>query len=554
MTIDSTCHDITAFDELAVDARSHFVLHFYASVYHLLHHLHLVAECENDRLESTLNTYPFLEKYFREMLQYLPDDLTWSEGARWWRGELTRWESRSERHLPLRALDTMAGGWAFHHRIALVLVGLVEEDSRFGSVFAHLQAPLTSRRPCLELVGHLLLDTGSDGPPDPWALCQPLLCAGLVEAENPDAPRSEWILRVPDLLWDIVRGDLPKHLESGIRHHPCTAFFPATELVVPESMREKLIELPKLVANETVKALVVRGILGTERLEVVGAVARALGLGVVEVDGSIVPDSPSAASRLTETGPLCTMLGAMPAISLELAPGETREIPPLPGYDGPVGIVMGLEGGLTGPVVDRHLTLNLPLADAEQRTQHWRIALADRAVQDLDRIVRRFHLPGGLIRQAAKLAIANAELAGHASVGLEDVREACRSLYRQALDTLATHLETDATWELLIVGAGTQAKLEGGRAAMPASRSAAGPPRPRLRHRRQSWGTGAVQRREWHGKDAGREDPGGRARHGPLSRRLGRGGQQIHRGDREEPASGADASRGARRRAAPRRR
>ncbi len=460
MTIGPTCHHATAFDELAVDARSHFVLHFYASVYHLLHHLHLVAECEDERFESTLKTYPFLEKYFREMLQYFPDDLTWSEGALWWRRELSRWESRSERHLPLRALDTLGGGWDFHQRFALVLVGLVEEDSRFGSVFAHLQAPLTSRRPCLELVGHLVLGTSSDGPPDPWAVCQPLLRAGLVKAENPDVPRSEWILCVPELLWDVVRGDMPKHPESGIRHHPCTAFSQANELVVPESMRDKLVELPKLLANETVKAMVVRGILGTERLEVVGAVARALELGVVEVDGTIASESQTSPSQLTETGPLCTMLGAMPAISLELAPGETREIPPLPGYAGPIGVVLGLEGGLTGAAVDRHLTLNLPLADAELRSRHWRIVLADHPVEDLDQIVRRFHLPGGLIRQAAKLAIANAELTGHKSVGLEDVREACRSLYRQALDTLATHLETDATWDLLIVGVGTQTKLE----------------------------------------------------------------------------------------------
>ena len=76
---------------------------------------------------------------------------------------------------------------------ALILAaGLIETDIRFGAVFAGLQAPLASRRPCIGLLSWLLLG------PDVSAAelvreCHGLLRRGLLQVENPTDPRTRLI-------------------------------------------------------------------------------------------------------------------------------------------------------------------------------------------------------------------------------------------------------------------------------------------------------------------------------------------------------------------------
>jgi hypothetical protein len=69
------------------------------------------------------------------------------------------------------------------------------------------------------------------------------------------------------------------------------------------------------------------------------------------------------------------MIGVMPILSYDLGPGETAEVPSLPAYDGPLGILLGQEGGLSGPALGQLITLPLPLIHAEQRRHHWQQAL-----------------------------------------------------------------------------------------------------------------------------------------------------------------------------------
>ena len=112
------------------------------------------------------------------MRQYMPDDLTWEGAHQWWETEILRWESDFDKCLPLRSLSAH-GDLNFQHRIAAVLAGLVEEDSRFGTLIANLQEPLSSRRPSLELLGRILLDTDLGKESDPWDVCGPLLSAAV---------------------------------------------------------------------------------------------------------------------------------------------------------------------------------------------------------------------------------------------------------------------------------------------------------------------------------------------------------------------------------------
>jgi hypothetical protein len=371
----------------------------------------------------------------------------------------------AEGHLPLRALGETPG-LDSRARVALLLVSLVDVDSRFGTLFAEIQAPLPYRRPTLETVGHMLAEDGWVDGLNAWSICQPLLHAGCVEIANPDAPRSEWLLRVPAVLWDLVSGQSSAPTVPWCTLHPSAALPTIDSLVCTEPFRQRLAQAPDLIRDGRVKGLIVRGMQGSERLEVLGALARELGLGVAEITWPTPgqPGEPEQAGpprHWPAVGPLCTMARCLPVLTFDLGPGETVELPALTGYDGPVGIILGLEGGVRGPLAEHALTLEVPMPGPAERQDLWRQALGDTPADDLGALAERFALSGGYIRQAGGLAIAHAALEGRSSVTVADGRAACRSLNRQLLDALATRIDVEGDWRDLIVNEAAATTLVG---------------------------------------------------------------------------------------------
>jgi len=465
----------TAFEDLDADAGGHFVLNLYAAIFRLVNHLRRLSELGGTSLEQAFERYPFLGEYFLEMRSRMPDGLTWNDGAAWWREQIGAFEGRCAGHLPLLALGqegadvavdeeggtavdeeggTADAGLGFAARLAFMVTGLVEEDSRFGTLFAELQQPLAARRPTLELAGQMMLDEVRAGVVDPWSLCRPLLVAGFVEALDRRAPRAEWVLRVPPLLWDAARGRVEARPAGWARHRRREELPELGGLIVAEELRGRLERIPDLLAAGRVRALVLRCDPGTDAVEVHGAVARALGRGLLTVAELPTPDD--EAWRLL--GPLATMTRSLPVIRCELGPGETAAAPELDGYSGPVGFVLGAEGGIEGEVAERNLTLTLPPPRAELRRRFWCAEVGEEP-PELDEIAARFHLSGGYVRRVARMARAGAELDGRSAVTLEDVRRASRTLNRQLLDTLASRLEVAGSWRQLVTAETTGEKL-----------------------------------------------------------------------------------------------
>jgi gluconate kinase len=157
-------------------------------------------------------------------------------------------------------------------------------------------------------------------------------------------------------------------------------------------------------------------------------------------------------------GPLCTMARAMPVFTYDLAPGETAQPPKPRGYAGPVGIVLGEQGGLAGPLADGAITLNLPMPGENERRDSWAQQLNSHA-SDVDALAERFILPCGHIKQAARMAIAQAALDNRMAVTVPDVQAACRLLNRQLLDSHAARLDTAGGWSDLVVNEATHVKL-----------------------------------------------------------------------------------------------
>jgi hypothetical protein len=462
----------TSFAHVPFTAAGHFLLYYYAAVHRLLDHIRRLARHGGDDLDLTFRKYPFLTHYGNEILAHMPEGKSWDDGPGWWEQTIADWQAAQQRsvmaqapRLPLLALAREAD-ISFRSRVALILVGLVEEDSRFGTVLADLQAPLPYRRPTLEFVAHAMIDDPGDGHPgsaDASAVCRELLSSALVEVVNRESPRSEWALRVPSILWDAIRGHSTAEIAPHWQLHEAGEYPAMTQLIAPPEFLEQLSRLPAVFAAGRATAVILRGMPGSDRLRTLGSVARAMGRGIIEValpPAREAKDANDYHRSLDQLGPLCLLTGAMPVLRFDLPPGETAAIPALTAYRGPVGIILGLEGGLTGRPIERSVTLTAPMPDASLRLRLWQAALGEDQTEDLEQISERFHIPGGYITEAAVLASAHSALDGRTTVTSDDVRQACRTLDRQTLDTLATRLDCHGTWNDLVLSGNAAEKLK----------------------------------------------------------------------------------------------
>lgn len=455
----TTSNGAQPFAHLPPDPQGHFLLHFYAALHRLLCYLRRLDTAANLPPEQAFSTHPFLLGYAQEIRAVLPPALSDADGPNWWEATIAAWEAPIAERLPLRETERL--GIGFEGRIAILLAGLADIDSRLGTLFTQIQAPLNQRRPSLETIGQILAN-GWSGGLAASDVCRMLLRCGLLELVNPNAPRAEWELRPPNLIWDVLMGHSSAEPAPWCQVRTLADAPTISELILPDDLRTQVAQLPALIRNRTITTLLLRGSQGSERAELVGAVGRALGLGVAEL--RLTPGRPEAEAtddiRWRAVGPFCTLTGTIPLLSYELGPGDNIELPKLEGYDGPIAILLGAEGGLRGPLAEHALSLNLPMPDVELRRRHWRAALPSNQIEALDTIAERFVLPGGYIRQAASMALAQAALGGRKRITPADVRAACRSLNRQLLDSLAAHVEGEGGWEQVVVNPATQAKLQ----------------------------------------------------------------------------------------------
>jgi hypothetical protein len=155
-----------AFESLPGGPESHFRLFYYAAVLRLTGQLRRLARADGTSYEELIRPFKFLKGYHEELSACVPGGLGEREARSWWREQTRAWEERAHVRLPLRELERRLG-LSHGEQTALVLAGLVEEDIRFGSLFAALQEPLPSRRPCLGLLGTLAFD-GEEGAGQDW--------------------------------------------------------------------------------------------------------------------------------------------------------------------------------------------------------------------------------------------------------------------------------------------------------------------------------------------------------------------------------------------------
>ncbi|HEY1902806.1 MAG TPA: ATP-binding protein [Terracidiphilus sp.] len=461
-----------AFPDVPRDARGHLGLLFYAAAFHLIYHLRCGADATNRTLEQVLEEYPFLSSYFSQVRSRLPEEIDWGRSLHWLRMQILEWEQEAPGKLPLVEQRTTLG-IGFAGTLAFVLAGMVEERAEFGDIFASLQQSQGQRRPSLALLQRILED---EECAEAWLLVRPLIDGGYILVVNRDAPRAEWILRVPTVLWNAVRGERAETPFDQARHHPAHSLERLTEMLIDARLRDQLSELTVLARAGRISTIIIRGMPGTDRLGAIGAIAGALDKGLLEIEGSSAsPAAPQAVPTSKEErwrliGPLCTLTSALPAILVEAGPGESFEVPSLGGYRGPIAVMIGREGGVVMSDAEPAVTIHLDLESPADRLEIWRRAIEKQSSEkqlsnghsasDLSRIASAFCLPGLYIRQCARLAGDYAAMERRYTIRPDDVRWAARAMNRQVLDTLATRVDGDAGWPQLIVKSATSRELQ----------------------------------------------------------------------------------------------
>jgi hypothetical protein len=437
------------FDGLQPTPAEHFKLYFYGAVLSLFHHVVNVYGSS----EAAFKEFPFLIGYNNELADGGLAGVHSTEAVAWWSESLQNWEKNATRHLPLRALRQAAG---LDHSaiILLTTIGLIEEDLRFGMVFETMQDSPGQHR----ATPSLLNSWGRDDAHwrDARTNLRQMRELGLVRAVNPDSPRLEWALEVPSALWDALRGEQNALPGPGLRYHAPDELLTLNNLILPDDVHERLKAIPGLFVSREAQTLIVRGAHRNGRRTIFGAIARELGLGLLEIGGLTASND----ERLRVVGPLATALNALPVIVLDLEPRETMEVPRLSACDAPCGIVLSKHGGVSGAGAERALTVDLEMPDVNQRRRHWQHACSESKLGDLDGITERFRLTSGNINRVARLAESYAALAKRTEITLADAQRASRSLNRQVLDALAVRLSVSGDWSQLAVRGDTRLELE----------------------------------------------------------------------------------------------
>ena len=263
---------------------------------------------------------------------------------------------------------------------AFLLCGLADEEPRLASLVDALIGH--DGRPSRPLLARCFAGEAIEAP------LAALVAAGLVGEEV----RGRWrLLAVPATVWSALRGLPPP---PGEWHCSTAADLPRLDdLILPLALYEAL-STPAAALHESA-CWVLRGAPGSGRRALAGAIARSRGQGLIEPASN--SHEPGGIGAIGGVGALATLLGAMPLLTLEPAPGERLVLPVLPGYRGAIAVRLPRHGGLA---VERRTCrwLELAMPPPEERRRHWVHALGGGAVSDA---LVGLRLPRGTIHRVA---------------------------------------------------------------------------------------------------------------------------------------------------------
>jgi len=426
----------------------HFRLHFFGAVLVCMEH----AVASGDSFEAVLKRFPFLTGYNNELAQLLEGVSSEVAFGRWCTA-LGRWEEQTQVHLPLKALRELLG-ISPAAAMCYLTAGLSEEDAHFGELFEHLQNTPGQRRCTLGLL-RAIWRTQLDGSQFS-ALWRQARAFGLAQAVNPDAANPDIAVQLPPAVWETLREVSVVNNVAWAQHRPSTELFELGNLILPPDVLGTVQALPRMLAQGEVSGIVVRGSKHNGKRTVLGAIARQLGKGVLELKIT----EPIEDAQWRALAGMAALQNAMPIVTFDLGPGEVRTVPLNWPTNMPLGITLGQHGGIAREQNAQTITLTLKSPDVDARQLHWRRALPALPADELVHVSARYRLPAGQIHRAARLAGTRASLDNRTDVSATDIAEALRTLNRQTLDALARRCVAEGDWSRLCSSAATLRELE----------------------------------------------------------------------------------------------
>src|SRR5262249_49960933 len=193
--------------------------------------------------EALYQHLPQLSVYDIELRERGVDNLASEDIAAWWRETIACWEEGVSEFLPVRALRDAAG--LDHDAMVLVFVaGLIEEDTRFGSLFEVVNEWTGQPRPTVGCLAECFADTYERS--EIRARIRRLQDLGVLTAVNPEAPRLHQALEVPSAVWDAMRGVRSEHPAPWARYRPPSRLIALADLILADAFRGTLTSLPAL--------------------------------------------------------------------------------------------------------------------------------------------------------------------------------------------------------------------------------------------------------------------------------------------------------------------
>src|SRR5229473_1281588 len=416
-------------DDLPATPATHFRLYFYAAVIELIRE----AAARAGSMDTLLERHGFVATYLNELAESGLEGGTLEEAGGWWREAVGSWEQSVEDRLPLRELRRSAS-LDYESMVLLMGAGLSEEDARLGVL---LDTAAASGRASAGLFAGWFRDLEAS---EVRTRIRRLAQIGLLQVANLDGPFPAWTLSCPALLWEAMREEAAeaKRFDLAWAELCLAAQCPAlASLSFADETRAHIERAGRLLEAGELEGIVVRGPHHNGRRATLAALARQAGRNLLEIrahDRDHPPDWKLA-------GPLAVLWDAMPAFVFEPGPGEVVTLPKLSCECGPVGVVLGYRGGLTGTEGRKLVAIDLPMPDAGTRRTLWRQALGGSGEEHLAALSENFRMTSGNIRHVSALAHSHARVNGRSSAGVADVQAAARGLDRSALDLLASRVD-----------------------------------------------------------------------------------------------------------------
>jgi hypothetical protein len=415
------------FAALAHTPQQHFALYFYAALLRVIEQttLHFGSAA------AVHERFPFLSGYFNEIAAAGLDDGSFAQASERWHAAIAGWERSAPCRLPLAALRD-AAGLRQHDLVLLAQIGLPDEDPRFGVVFDALQGGLGLSRPTVGLLGAWQGDENGAARGGAYRL----QALGLVETAGADSA----CLRITPPAIEVIRGGELVSMIGWAEYRRPDAHRTLDALALADTLRAECEHLVPVIERGAAAAVVLRGPRHNGRRTLAGAIARAMGKGVLE----ITELTSSRDHRWRTAAALACLLDAVLVVAADPGPSETFDLPDLPAGLATVFVTLGVSGAISGGLSDRAITVRVPTPGRDVRERLWRLALGSDSHG-----LATLRMTSGNIVRCANVARAAHTARGDGPVETAALRAAARTLDRPGLEALAQRVECAGDWSAL---------------------------------------------------------------------------------------------------------